>query len=160
MKELTPHGRAALEKVARWLEDGAPHVSLEGGLKLDRFNMSRTVRTTECGTSCCIAGAVCQFEGLGLSLFSREMGREMPWHGEGGAAQLVVEYLGLDLEDDETLWGKLFCPWEHFDGPDWSFNAPARGAAVIRHFLATGEVDWDLFNEDGSPYSDDLGDEE
>lgn len=156
MIELTKHGRAALEKVARWLEDGAPHVDLEGGLKLDRFNMSRTVHTTDCGTSCCIAGAICQFEMLG----KRQFKKEMPWLGDEGAAALVTEYLGLDLEDDETTWGKLFCPWEHFDGPDYTFNHPARGAAVIRHFLATGEVDWDLFKEDGSPYSDDLGNED
>ena len=156
MIELTPHGRAALEKVARWLEDGAPHVEPNPGMMLDRFNMSRTVHTTDCGTSCCIAGAICQFEGLGV----REYMREMPWLGDDGAAALVVDYIGLDLDDDEDTLGKIFVPWEHFEGPDWTFNAPARGAAVIRHFLETGEVDWDLFNEDGSPYSDELGDED
>lgn len=148
MTELTQHGRAALERVAEWLESGAPHKVFSNGLEVSQFNMAYSVNVEAgCGTSCCIAGAVCQFEGLGLE--HREYDGGLAWEGENGTSCLASEYLGIGAKDAF----RLFTPWYSFSGPSYAFNSAPRGAAVIRHFLATGEVDWDKFNEDGSPYS-------
>jgi hypothetical protein len=65
----------------------------------------------------------------------------MGWVLPGGALDLAGAYLGMEMMDQI----KLFEPWHHFEGGASSFNNPARGAAVIRHFLATGKVDWDNF---------------
>jgi hypothetical protein len=74
----------------------------------------------------------------------------MDWIFPGGAMDIAGAYLGMGLMDQV----KLFEPWHHFLGDSDSFNAPARGAAVIRHFLATGKVDWDRFNDDGTVYEE------
>lgn len=145
MSFVSQQGRVALEKVAGWLEAGAPHMTLENGLEIDTFNMAVAVEVDPvCGTSCCIAGAVCQFEGLGLEV--RTSDGSMGWMLSGGAMDLAGAYLGMAFMDQF----RLFEPWHRFTGPSDSFNSPARGAAVIRHFLATGTVDWDHFNDDGS----------
>lgn len=149
MSHISQRGQVALEKVAGWLEAGAPHQSLEHGLQVDVFDMSVAVTVDPlCGTSCCIAGAVCQFEALGLG--SRTSDGSMDWMLSGGAMDIAGAYLGMEFMDQF----RLFEPWHHFLGESDSFNAPARGAAVIRHFLATGKVDWDRFNDDGSVYEE------
>lgn len=149
MSYVSEQGRAALIKVAEWLEAGAPHTVLPHGLRVDTFDMTVPVGVDdECGTSCCIAGAVCQFEGLGLEV--RDADGSLGWMGDIGAMDLAGAFLGMDLRSQL----KMFEPWNHFYGDDESFNAAPRGAAVIRHFLATGEVDWDRFNPDGSLYEE------
>lgn len=148
MSHVSKQGRKALEKVAEWLEAGAPHRVLDHGLAVTTFDMGLPVEVDDhCGTSCCIAGAVCQFEGLGLDV--RDPDGSLEWFGENGAMDLAGPFLGMGLIDQV----KLFEPWNHSLGDSESFNAPARGAAVIRYFLATGIVSWDRFDEDGSPRS-------
>lgn len=144
MSHITEQGRKALEKVAAWLEAGAPHVQLENGLQVDHFNMEYAVQVEPgCGTVCCIAGAVCQFEGLGLA--NRDEDGSLDWNGEGGAFDLASDYLDISYEQSR----EMFCPWNSFSGDEESFNSSARGAAVIRYFLETGEVDWDRFDSSG-----------
>ncbi|MDX9668748.1 hypothetical protein [Pseudomonas sp. P8_250] len=145
MTHVSKQGRSALVKVAEWLEAGAPHVSLANGMDLDRFAMDSVVEVNdECGTSCCIAGAVCQFEGLGLD--NRQYDGELGWSGESGGFELAATH--LDMSDDDAH--RMFEPWGYFGGTDESFNSAPRGAAVIRHFLATGEVDWNRFDNEGN----------
>lgn len=147
MPYVSPKGRNALEKVAEWLEAGAPHKALPEGLQVDSFNMSYSIEVNDCGTSCCIAGAVCQFEALGVD--HRFDDGSLGWAGKNGVMELAGAFLGMELADQV----KLFEPWNHFSHWDnEEFNAPARGAAVIRHFLETGEVNWDRFNSDGTLY--------
>lgn len=144
MSELTQEGRKALVTVAEWLEDGAPHKKLGGGLQLDAFDMETVVQVDPtCGTSCCIAGAVCQFERLGMNARDKLGGLE--WMGDNGAFDMARDFIGMS----DCSARSMFMPWVSFDGQDDSFNSAARGAAVIRHFLATGEVDWDRFDDSG-----------
>lgn len=145
MSEITQKGRKALVAVAEWLEAGAPHTVLGNGLKVDAFNMENVVQVDDaCGTSCCIAGAICQFEGLGLE--NRYSCGSLPWDGSQGGSELARTFIGL--EDREAR--ELFTPWNTFEGDSDSFNSAARGGAVIRHLLATGEVDWNRFHDDGT----------
>lgn len=147
MTFVSDQGRKALVKVAEWLEAGAPHRDLENGLRVDRFAMDSVVQVDpDCGTSCCIAGAVCQFEGLGLA--ARDVDGELDWLGEEGGFELAYNFLGID--HDKAC--QMFEPWNAFGGDDESFNSAARGASVIRHFLATGEVEWDGFDDLGLKY--------
>lgn len=135
----------ALVKVAQWLEQGAPHVEV-GPFEIGRFDMGESISVDDewCGTACCIAGAVSQFEGLvhpdealfafGAPFFDTE--------GSVGLMTKVAIHLGID---DDTA-AMLFVPWDHFSHDRESeFSDPARAAKVIRHFISTGVVDWDLF---------------
>ena len=144
IEHVSPQGYKSLEAVARWLEAGAPHLELDTGLTVDRFQMDEVVLVSDsCGTSCCIAGAVCQFQGLGMA--TRNIDGGLDWFGDEGAFNLATTHLGISEEDAH----RMFEPWNHFYGDDESFNSAARGAAVIRHFLLTGQVEWDRFNDLG-----------
>lgn len=143
---MNEQGKKALIKVAEWLEAGAPHVKVADGFELGRFDMEFAVLPEPgCGTACCIAGAVCQFEKLG----HRGSYGSLVFFGELGAGALTQEFLGIDQTDANYL----FTPWEYYYNRHSSeFSKPARAAAVIRNFLETGEVDWNLFDEFGNKY--------
>lgn len=144
IEHVSPQGYKSLEAVARWLEAGAPHLELDTGLTVDRFQMDEVVKVSDsCGTSCCIAGAVCQFQGLGMD--TRTYNGGMDWFGDDGAFELASTHLSISEENAH----RLFEPWCHFYGDIESFNSAARGAAVIRSFLLTGEVEWNRFNDFG-----------
>lgn len=135
---LTTEGRNALEQIAEWLEAGAPHVDHEGRT-VDHFNMEYPVSKDgpECGTTCCIAGALVQFNGLD----DRDL-----LEATGNIAWYTVKRLAVDFLDiGPATATELFEPWVYFDGADDSFNDPKRAAKVLRHYLETGRVDWDLF---------------
>jgi hypothetical protein len=145
-KPISEQGRKALWRVASWLENGAPHVRISEELEVSRFDMGESVTTDDdCGTSCCIAGAICQFEQLGMD--ARLADGSMYWssYSRPGVRDLVIKHLGIN----ETKGSQLFEPWLFFPGTSESFNSPARGAAVIRHFLATGVVDWMRYDDEG-----------
>lgn len=138
MSFISEQGRLALTKVAEWLEAGAPHVDADGR-HIDDFNMNYSLRDTGCGTSCCIAGAVYQFEGLHT--------HHPEWFEDLGP--VVKDYLQID----PFVAGQLFEPWAYFnlqanrdEGESISspYNDTALAARVIRHFLATGVVDWNI----------------
>lgn len=137
---LTDEGRKALERVADWLEDGAPHTDV--GYGSHGFDMAYGVETDPhgtgiCGTVCCIAGAVCQFEKLGgernahyFSYFDSD---------RAGAGTVAREFLGLT----EAQANRLFMPYNHYHCVSEDLG-PAHAARVVRRFLETGEVHWDL----------------
>lgn len=140
-----PNAVVALTKVAEWLENGAPHVVLDkAGRVIDRFDMNYGVdQSSGCGTSCCIAGAIVQFEGLG-DLYSGGLG----FWGDHGVETLAHNFIG----DDRRTLNMLFLPWDYFepvDGENYDeqarpFSDPEKAAKVVRHYLATGEVDWTI----------------
>lgn len=145
---ISEQGRIALERVAVWLEGGAPHIRINDHLEVSQFDMGEAITATDdCGTSCCIAGAVCQFEQLGMD--SRLADGSLYWMNWGsatkGAKDLAIEHLDIAPQHAD----RLFEPWLWFPGEPNSFNSPARGAAVIRHYLATGVVDWMRYDDEG-----------
>ena len=151
---LTNEGKKALAKVAEWLEDGAPHVRVsEEGRRLDNFDMEYgVIHNNSCGTSCCVAGAICQFEGLG-SL----KGNDLPFFGDNGASKYATMLLLGKVYPDETFSGisgpkdldALFCPWLYFEPKDGdndcaAYSNTSDAAKVIRHYIATNEINWEI----------------
>lgn len=138
---LTPHGRKALEKVAKWLEAGAPRMVTKSGRELGVFDMNYGIAppheaTGHCGTACCIAGAVCQFE----QLVELDDGGAY-FHGDRGVGATARDFLGLSEQDAN----RLFVPWteegaeeatEHYDH--------VLAGAVIRGLLNDGVIDWNV----------------
>lgn len=142
---MNEQGKKALVTVAEWLERGAPHVTIDQR-SIGLFDMSEAVTPGHendageaCGTACCIAGAVYQFEGL--SGFSHDPSRGLDFFAE--VAPKVQEFLGLDMDQATAL----FLPWEHFEGYPQEFSDPELAGKVVRKFIETGEVDWDITNE-------------
>ena len=149
MKHISEQGVKALEKVITWLEAGAPHVKIAEGVEIDVFDMEYSVDTEHdlgdtCGTACCIAGAVCQFEMLGID--KRAKDNSLAWSlmsgfGEG-VLEITTEYLDISEEDaDQLITPFDFC----FDPED--YNNPKHAAKVVRKFIDTGIVDWELSEE-------------
>lgn len=139
---------AALDRVAKWLEAGAPHTTTPGGIPVTGFDMSRGVAIDDggCGTVCCIAGAVCQFEGVtnaevaGMLAAGPTQWRELIWWGIAIQAQ---EILGLTSEQADSLFtpsGYNSDEWEDAYRP----LTAALAARVIRHLIATGDVNWEI----------------
>lgn len=140
----------ALIKVAEWLEDGAKHVSFGTGHEVGVFDMEQAVtasgfgsdyREDACGTACCIAGAIVQFENLISPVLSGAHDFFDSYDG-AGVGTIAAKHLGISEEDAE----QLFEPWNEFGFEGYSeFSDPQRAAKVVRHYLETGIVDWDLF---------------
>lgn len=150
---MNEQGKKALVKVAEWLERGAPHVVIATGVEINHFDMGEPVTPDDagCGTACCIAGAVCQFEQLGMDV--RDSGGGLGWHYDTGADHLASNFLGIGSQEAS----ELFVPWEHFEGDPSEFSDPELAARVVRHFIATGKVDWDIDGEHPALFSDDTG---
>lgn len=152
MNHISEQGVKALEKVITWLEAGAPHVKIAEGIEIDVFDMEYSVEAEHdlgdtCGTACCIAGAVCQFEMLGMDKRSKD--NSLPWYSSSwddtiGVLEITTEYLGISEEDAEPL----FTPFDY--GVEQEiYNNPKHAAKVVRKFINTGIVDWEL-NEEGN----------
>ncbi len=126
---LTTKARAMFEPVLTWLDAGAQHVSGVG------FNMTQfqtpsayDYADAKCGTACCIAGALAQFNGIKVRAGANQ--------GIGD----VAKALGMTPEQEYYLfWGT-----DVNDDPIVNLGSitPAMAAKTIRHFLATGEVEW------------------
>lgn len=131
MARPSAKARKALGKVLRWLEAGAPHVSPKGGRHIDGFNMAYGVSSTfQCGTVCCIAGAVCQFNNLGYL-------RDGDLNFFTGAGPLATEFLGISEADAS----QLFMPFDYHEVSS-SDLTPAVAAATLLHYIKTGDVVW------------------
>lgn len=140
MSFITEVGRKRLIQIAEWLEAGAPHQTKAG---IVRFDLSVGVQKNACGTACCIAGAVCQFnkpfdtDDLSYAGDFNNGDAEVAFYGddEDSVFGRAVELLGISEDDAEAL----FTP----TGVDWYRVTPAEAAATIRHYLETGEVNWE-----------------
>lgn len=147
---MNDQGKLALTQVLQWLEAGAPHVTIDNDYEITKFDMNFAVSyyyyaddslNDGCGTACCIAGAICQFEKLGKRDFCG-----LAFYGADGAGGLAQEYLGLTSLEA----AKLFEPWNHFEDQFSSDYTVKRAAAVVRTFIETGVIDWDKFDEEGN----------
>jgi hypothetical protein len=113
-----------LTEIAEWLEAGAPERKGVTGFDMEQFLSDRG-----CGTACCIAGAVVQFD------------RAIPYataneaYCEGGDPEdLALHLLGMDMETaDELFYGR---------GVDLEDIDSAWAARCIRKLIETGRVDW------------------
>lgn len=93
----------------------------------------------ECGTACCIAGAIVQFENLIDPVLS---GSADFFDAEHGVGPIVQDHLDISTRKAE----QLFTPWGYFESDSTDeFSDPQRAAKVVRHFIETGVVDWDKF---------------
>lgn len=156
MTHLSPKGIIALTKVAQWLEAGAPHVQVADNIEVGHFNMEYAVVANpgsgdDCGTACCIAGAVCQFEMLGLNERSKD--GDLEWMPEGlfsneikkdssvkGAFYLAADYLGMGYDAARHLFEPFNIEVEFLEQDE--YNDPEIAARVVRNFIETGVVDW------------------
>lgn len=144
---------AALDRVAKWLEAGAPHTATPNGPPVTGFDMSRGVAidSAGCGTVCCIAGAVCQFEGVtnaeAVDMLASAEGNwhELGWWGAHGVAGQAQEILGLTSEQADSLFTPVGYNYDKWD--DYRPLTAALAARVIRHLIATGDVNWELPDE-------------
>lgn len=132
-------GKQALIDVAVWLEAGAPHKGDVAGFDL---SVGVEMRDPACGTVCCIAGALVQFnepvtEKLKAQMENDDYDSEYNW---STIFERGMEIAGLDDDDASAL----FEP----DVWDRSEITPAQAALVIRHYVATDEVNWDVAFED------------
>lgn len=123
MHDISPEGRERLVPVIKWLERGAPHEKGVAG-----FDMGVGVLHTQCGAVCCIAGALCQFNHPFNGRYN--MGEEEHWDTVVGQA---IYLLGVSVGTAR----ELFRPEGIND-----HITPTIAAATLRHFLATGEIDW------------------
>ncbi|MNZ73019.1 hypothetical protein D3C78_914180 [compost metagenome] len=151
MSFITEEGRKRLERVAVWLENGAKHIVVEKdgtpvGI-ISGFDMKEGIVRDDCGTVCCIAGAVCQFEDFDGDA---QMGHPVvSFHAD--VFPTAVKLLGISQKDARAL----FTPRLDYNDASlseeltrqWGMIYPEAAARVIRHYLATGEVDWDKFFE-------------
>lgn len=136
--------RELLTQIAEWLEAGAPHKA-----GISQFNMNKLIDTASytnspnpihgCGTACCIAGAAIQFtqENKNLPPMDRLPAISANWQQAGELLRLQDD-LAYALFFGENLEGKWIVDLEEVTAKD--------AAKVIRHLLATGEVDWNLAN--------------
>lgn len=133
MSFISEVGRERLGKVQQWLEAGAPHVEVfdngEQLLPITTFDMYETVgRSGDCGTACCIAGAVVQFSD---PLDVRSTFSPQYYTGFGAKAAAL-----LDISQDDA--DSMFVPSE----VEWDSITPAVAAKMLKTYLATGVVDW------------------
>lgn len=138
MTKPSPELAALFEPVLEWLDKGGDE---QYGFNMSQFYQGEGMGSTKnpdhdgniCGTTLCIAGAVGSFnEHMDFS------GTQA--HGQEGAIleralfandALVANY-GMSEEDNY----KLFFNTK-------SDTKPSHAAAVIRHWIETGEVDWE-----------------
>lgn len=146
--------RARLEKLAKWLENGAVHAHVQfcmlTGIKVMRPAKFDPDAPTSCATACCVAGAALQFFApdetakLMRKEFygSDEWIDEVPFTWVSASAKRLLGLTGKQAAD-------LFTPdvqAERKTGKRvelYVFNDPLWAAATIRHLLRTGEADWD-----------------
>jgi hypothetical protein len=126
-----------LAAIARWLEAGAPEKK-----GVTAFDMSMGIVFTDCGTTCCIAGAALSFFGdLEEVRIEYHFGghRELNW---GDISTQACDILGLpevDFRSPDSVSHELFYTNGSFMRPQVT---PAWAARVIRKLIKTGVVDW------------------
>lgn len=145
-----------LERVASWLESGAPHVgeiaafdmndtiSLMSSSQAGDLPWNKGVNKNSCGTACCIAGAIVQFD-----LEDRQGKMAADWNDackriEDSILTTAKKLAGLN----DKIANSLFCPCDQDFNDcgktpiEYSDISPAIAAKTIRNFLATGKVIW------------------
>ncbi|MNC38714.1 hypothetical protein D3C75_873360 [compost metagenome] len=141
MSFISDAGRARLEKVLQWLDEGAPEapvVTLTGSElpPVVAFDMSNGVAAKRadprCGTVCCIAGAVCQFN----QPYNLRHRTTASYWAVDGVHDRAKGLLGISAEDADGM----FTP--DSDEVQWSSITPEVAANMLRAYLASGVIDW------------------
>lgn len=131
-EQLSEFAQKAQSTLA-WLKAGAPHED-NIGFNMDYVsNQANDVLTdfsgnNVCGSVCCIAGAIGQFNKFDRPSVADE--------------SLQIMYPDLHLHD-------LFYPWD--DSFSYSSITPQDAAEVLEHFMKTGEIIWEEYRQ---KYSD------
>lgn len=137
-------------RIIAWLEGGTPHVkfSMAEGLVVEYCEGDNV-----CATACCIAGAAVQF---GAPNRVRELAfkddvtsdiaiDELAWPDVRDEA---CELLDIPFEDASSL----FEPGRYYRNEvglcTLDITDPLGAARVLRHYVATGEVDWTKYFDD------------
>lgn len=149
---ISPRGEEVLIRVIAWLKQGAPTLV---NLNINGFNMCVGIEYDpahpDCGTTCCMAGAVCQFDKpfdiaaiAATRLQFPELKQEIGWwgHEDSSVFGRAMNILGIEEEIAE----ELFQPADGF--PDAGDITAKFAASVAEHFLLTGKVDWTHTAED------------
>lgn len=125
-----------LEKVAQWLEAGAPHEQSRGmgfamqylGVDADDYFEQLTMYEGHdwikegCKTVGCIAGAVVQFSGQDPTV-------------DGIDVELEANKILYGTNDYGNLLGQLFYPEFYKEGRTAFDATPAEAAVAVRHFM-------------------------
>jgi hypothetical protein len=134
-----------LIEIAEWLEAGAPERA--GIVEFNMRDAIEPVRSIDwaCKTACCIAGAAIQFE--------RSHRGESPIKSRRCMGDIhldAIRILGINFSEAHGL----FFGNGYIDGSISSVKGSFRGglnsitpeiaARTIRHFIATGDIDWTL----------------
>jgi hypothetical protein len=138
---ISPKGEETLRKVANWLEAGAPILMHE---KINGFNMCVAIEfnpdNPDCGSVCCIAGAVCQMvQPFDLNTCERSEKyagglASVSYYAPEGVFKTASTI--LDITEDDA--DELFCPAK-LEGITAEY-----AAKVVHHFIETGKVDWEI----------------
>lgn len=128
--KLKPIHKTRLAVLADWLEAGgeSPHIKfgMHTYLKLLDENGNETPNKDEaCSSICCMAGALAQTFG--------DPSKVLWWSGIG-ISEYARKLVGLNREDCNAL----FVP----EWVDLRAVTPQQAARVVRHLIATGEIDW------------------
>jgi hypothetical protein len=133
-----------LVEIAEWLEAGAPesHGVVKFGMEV--FMDPAYNDRPGCGTVCCIAGAVVQFESeepfashwqhqIRQGMKVSDHARQILELSESNADALFLAYDAQDLLGDEA---------DQLEVNPLTLIGAAWAARCIRKLIATGEVDW------------------
>lgn len=131
--KLKPIHKKRLAILAEWLEAGgeAPHIKfgMYTYLKLLDKNGNETYDKNEaCNSICCMAGALAQTFG--------DPSTNVLWlsHVGIGISEYARKLVGLDQIEGNALFEPA--------GLDFRSITPQQAARVVRHLIATGNVDW------------------
>ncbi|GGA00182.1 hypothetical protein [Dyella caseinilytica] len=126
---ITPRDR--LIEVVEWLEAKTP---LKAGVA--KFNMSHWIEENECGTSCCLAGTIVQFDQAARGKSTLTEGDVSEISDEAANEYCDIgdyagDLCGLNPVEAQTLF------------TSYLQATPAEASETIRRFLDSGKLYWD-----------------
>ena len=123
--KLSPLAVERCTAIAEWLEAGAPERNGVAG-----FDMAVYARAKDCGTVCCIGGTA-------LYWYDGRINFDNPFSISNAAAAILdIANLNYCVLFNPRLSVRYVC---NLDLTDIDAGWAAR---CLRHFIATGEVDW------------------
>lgn len=130
--KLKPIHKARLAVLADWLEAGGESPHIKFGMYtyltfLDKNGNETPDKDEACGSICCMAGALAQ-----------TFGDRMAMRKGTSIMQCARELVGMNALDAM----ELFVP----SMLDLRAVTPRQAARVVRHLIATGEIDWRVMN--------------
>lgn len=140
MTKPSPELAALFAPVLAWLDAGGHDQDKDLGFNMSSFIMTTTdnkaaydFARNPCGTTCCIAGAVGMFNDLDYTKVFTASTEISSYRRSTFADHALVMNHGMTIWDAEALFYRIS-----------SDIRPAHAAAVVRHWIETGDVDWDI----------------